>query len=75
MLADRVYLAPIVEESGGELILVGKELEIGGGVGIGLRKSDDELMETLDAVITEMKQDDSLNELLVKWFDEDVERF
>lgn len=75
VLADRVYLAPIVEESGGELIFVGKELEIGGGVGIGLRKSDDELLETLDAVISEMKQDDSLNKLLVKWFGEDVDLF
>jgi polar amino acid transport system substrate-binding protein len=75
VLADRVFLAPIVEESGGELIFVGKELEIGGGVGIGLRKSDDELLETLDAVISEMKQDDSLNKLLVKWFGEDVDLF
>jgi polar amino acid transport system substrate-binding protein len=75
VLANRSYLAPIVEESGGELIIVGTELDIGGGVGMGLRKSDGELLATLDAVITEMKQDGSLNELLVTWFGEDVDRF
>jgi polar amino acid transport system substrate-binding protein len=42
---------------------------------MGLRQSDDELRETFDAVITEMKQDGSLNELIVKWFGDDAELF
>jgi polar amino acid transport system substrate-binding protein len=67
VLADRDFLAPIVAESGGELIFVG-EVSIGGGVGIGLRQTDDELRETFDRVITEMKKDGSLNELIIKWF-------
>jgi polar amino acid transport system substrate-binding protein len=75
VLADYSFLRPIVEESGGELIFVGERVMIGGGVGMGLRQTDDELRETFDAAITEMKQDGSLNELLVKWFGEDTELF
>jgi polar amino acid transport system substrate-binding protein len=75
VLANRSYLEPIVEESGGELIIVGEELDIGGGVGMGLRKSDEELLATFDGVIAEMKQDGSLNKLLVKWFGEDTDLF
>jgi polar amino acid transport system substrate-binding protein len=42
---------------------------------MGMRQSDDELRETFDAAITEMKQDGSLNELIVKWFGEEAELF
>ena len=72
VLANHSFLAPIVEQSNGELIIVGK-ISIGGGDAMGLRQSDDELRETFDAAISEMRQDGSLNELIAKWFGDDAE--
>ncbi len=72
VFADRDYLAPLVEASGGELMFVGPDVPLGGGVGMGLRESDTELKEKFDAAITSMKEDGSLNELLKKWFGEDT---
>ncbi len=69
VLADHAFLAPIVNESGGELVFIGDKVAIGGGVGIGVRESDGELKAKLDAAIAQMKADGSLNELIAKWFD------
>ncbi|NYS25705.1 transporter substrate-binding domain-containing protein [Rhodobacteraceae bacterium 2376] len=74
VLADGDFLRPIVEESS-DLEFIGEPMHIGGGVGMGLRQSDNELRETFDAVITEMKEDGSLNELLIQWFGEDTPTF
>ena len=68
VFADKDYLVPIVQASGGELMFVGDDVPLGGGIGMGLRESDTELKEKFDAVITEMKADGSLNAMLVKWF-------
>ena len=75
VLADRDYLVPLVEESNGELIFVGKPVSLGMGVGMGLRESDTELREKFDAAITSMKEDGSLNDLLAKWFEDDNLRY
>jgi polar amino acid transport system substrate-binding protein len=72
VLADKDALIPTVEESGGELMFVGDDVPLGGGVGMGLRESDDELQTAFDAAITSMKEDGTLNELIVKWFGEDA---
>lgn len=74
VLADRDFLAPIVEESGGELVWVEglDQVILGEGIGMGLRQSDNELRDTFDAQITAMKEDGSLNELIVKWFGDDA---
>lgn len=74
VFADKDFLAPIVEESNGELVWVEgyDTVPLGEGIGMGLRQSDTELREKFDAAITEMKQDGSLNQLLVKWFGEDA---
>lgn len=74
VLADGDFLRPIVEESS-DLEFIGDPMHIGGGVGMGLRQSDNELRETFDAVITEMKEDGSLNALLIRWFGEDTPTF
>ena len=74
VLADGDFLRPIVEESS-DLEFIGEPMHIGGGVGMGLRQSDDELREIFDAVITEMKEDGSLNELLIRWFGEGTPTF
>ena len=77
VFADKDFLAPIVEESGGELVWVEgyDTVPLGEGIGMGLRQSDTELRDKFDAVITEMKEDGSLNELIVKWFGDDALTF
>jgi polar amino acid transport system substrate-binding protein len=75
VFADKDYLAPIVAESNGELVWAGEEVQLGGGVGMGLRESDTELKAKFDAAIQQMKDDGSLNELIRKWFGEDAAVF
>ena len=68
VFADKDFLAPIVADSGGALVFVGDDVQLGGGVGMGLRESDGELKAKFDAAITSMKDDGSLNKLIVEWF-------
>ncbi len=75
VMADKDYLAPIVEASAGELMFVGDDVPLGGGVGAGVRESDGELREKLDAAIGSMKEDGSLNALILKWFGEDAKTY
>ncbi|CTQ48429.1 transporter substrate-binding domain-containing protein [Jannaschia donghaensis] len=75
VFADKDALAPTVEESGGELTFAGDDVPLGGGIGLGLRESDTELKEQFNAAITSMKEDGSLNELILKWFGEDAKTF
>lgn len=69
VLADKAFLEPIVKESNGELVFVGDPVEIGGGIGVGVRESDGELKGKLNAAIETMKSDGSLSKLIAKWFD------
>lgn len=66
VLADRTFLKPIAEANDDLVMLVQEEL-LGGGVGMGLRESDTELKGKFNAAIQSMKDDGSLNELLIKW--------
>ena len=75
VFANTAYLAPIVNESGGELVFVGDPVPIAEGVGMGLRESDGALRAKFDAAIEAMKQDGTLNALLFKWFKKDTELF
>ncbi len=72
VFADKDFLAPIVAESGGELVWAGQDVQIGGGIGIGVRESDTELKETFNKAIQSMKDDGSLNAMIKKWFGEDA---
>ncbi len=69
VLADSAFLQDIGDDSNGELIFVGGDVMIGGGVGIGVRESDGELKDKLNAAIAQMKADGSLNALITEWFD------
>ncbi|MBM2576105.1 transporter substrate-binding domain-containing protein [Jannaschia sp. Os4] len=75
VFADADALMPTVEESGGELMIVGEGVPLGGGVGMGVRETDGEMREKFDAAITAMKEDGSLNELIVKWFGDDAPQY
>jgi polar amino acid transport system substrate-binding protein len=72
VLADSDYLRPIVEQSNGELEVVGEPVPIGGGIGVGLRESDPDLKSALDAAIVSMKEDGTLNTMITKWFGEEM---
>jgi polar amino acid transport system substrate-binding protein len=72
VFADKDYLEPILAESGGQFAWAGTEVQLGDGVGMGLRESDTELKGKFDAAITSMKADGSLNKLIVKWFGDAV---
>ncbi|MFZ1467531.1 MAG: transporter substrate-binding domain-containing protein [Paracoccaceae bacterium] len=66
VLADSDYLKPIAAESGGAMVLLAQTENIGGGVGMAFRDSDDALREKFDAAITSMKCDGSLDALITK---------
>ena len=69
LLADGGFLEPIVEASNGALKLDGPGVMIGGGVGLGLRKGDDDLEAKLNAAIESVKADGTLDGLIAKWFE------
>ncbi len=75
VFADKDYLVPVVNASGGELMFVGEDVQLGGGIGLGLRESDAELRDKFDAAIQTMKDDGSLNEMLLKWFGDEAATF
>ncbi len=65
VIADKDYLEPEVEAS--DLMFVGDDVPLGGGIGMAFRESDDELRAKFDAAITSMKEDGTLNALISKW--------
>ncbi|MEM6636666.1 MAG: transporter substrate-binding domain-containing protein [Pseudomonadota bacterium] len=73
-LADQDFLLPIAEQNG-DLMIVGDPVMLGGGVGMGVRESDGELKEKMDAAISAMKDDGTLNTMIKKWFGEDALTF
>ena len=77
VFADKDFLAPIVEQSGGAMVWVdGKdEIPLGDGIGMAVRQSDTELKDKFDAAIKSMKDDGTLNTLAKKWFGEDALQF
>ncbi|MBZ4022620.1 amino acid ABC transporter [Rhodobacter sp. TJ_12] len=74
VFADKDAIAPFVTE-GGDVVWAGDDVPLGGGIGIGVRKSDTELKEKFNAVISEMKADGSLNEMILKWFGDEAATF
>ncbi len=75
VLADEDYVRPIAAESGGELLIVGDLVPLGGGIGMGLRESDGELRAQFDAAIQTMKDDGTLNALIVQYFGDEAQTF
>ncbi len=75
VFADEDYVKPIAEQSGGELMLVGDLVPLGGGIGMGLRESDGELREKFNAAIQTMKDDGTLNALITQYFGEEAQTF
>ena len=75
VFADKDALLPFVDESMGEFVWAGEEVQLGGGVGMALRKTDTELRDKFDAVITTLKADGTINALITKWFGDEAVLF
>jgi len=56
-----------IADAEADLMLMSQEELIGGGIGLGLRESDNELRDKLNAAIASMKEDGSLNALITEW--------
>ena len=74
-LLDEEFAHDNMAQSGGKLVIVGPEVMLDSGIGIGVREGDGELKDKLDRAIEAMKEDGSLNDLIKKWLDEDANTF
>ena len=74
-LVDREFAQQHIAEHGDRLAVVGPEVALGSGVGIGVREDDTALKDRLGRAIASMKEDGSLNDLIRKWFGADAETF
>jgi polar amino acid transport system substrate-binding protein len=68
ILADSAYLEPIVAGNPA-IAFIGEDVLIGNGVGVGLRKEDDELEQKFNDAITAAKTDGTVDQLIAKWFE------
>ena len=69
LLADGEFLKPVVDGSGGALAFTGPTPMIGGGVGIGMRQNEADLMATMQAALDAAKADGTVDSLIKKYFD------
>jgi polar amino acid transport system substrate-binding protein len=74
-LLDEEFARDNMAESGDKLTIVGPEVMLDLGIGVGVREDDGELKDKLDRAIDAMKKDGSLNALIRKWFDADARTF
>jgi polar amino acid transport system substrate-binding protein len=66
VLADKAFLEPFAAENA-DISLVGEDVMLGGGIGMGFRESDTALRDKFSAAVDSMKADGSLNTLITKW--------
>ena len=74
-LVDIGFAHEYMTKSGEGLAIVGPQVMLDAGTGIGVRETDGALKDKLDRAIDAMKQDGSLNALIEKWFGLDAETF
>lgn len=72
--ADKAQLVPVVEQ-GNDLVWLGDEVNLDEGIAIGLRKSDADLQGKVNAALSAMKEDGSLNALIHEYFGDDATGF
>lgn len=70
LLADGSFLQPVVDGSGGAVSFVGPDVMIGGGVGIGMRKTDKDLAMKMGKALEAAKKDGTVDRLIKKYFDQ-----
>jgi len=69
VVGDQAFLQEISNASPGTFAFVATDVVIGGGIGLGLRQSDDSLKSSLNAAIAGLKADGTLDSLIGTWFD------
>ena len=74
VLVDHGYGVEKLAERPGQLVIVGPSILLDRGLGIGLRKGGG-LKDKLDDALASMKDDGSLNDLIIKWVGEDASTF
>ncbi len=76
VIGDYAYWQPLIQsEQGKEYKIVGPHMTggpFGGGVGVAIRKKDQDLADMFSRAIEEMIRDGSLKKLALKWFDYDA---
>lgn len=75
IIDNTVYLTTAIETAGGALAFVGPTISgpiWGEGVGLGLRKADDELRAALDSAIKSTRDDGTLTKLSLEFLKTDV---
>jgi polar amino acid transport system substrate-binding protein len=70
VFADGDFLLPIAAEDA-DLMIVLDPVQLGGGVGMGMREGD-ERIDAFNAAITAMKEDGTLNALILEWFGDEA---
>lgn len=73
VFADGDYLLGVVNDDA-DLKIVGEPVQLGGGVGMALREGDAR-RDAFDAAITSMKEDGTLNALILEWFGPEAATF
>jgi len=68
LLADGSFLEPIIKASKGAMEIVGPGYDIGGGIGIGMRKADSELAGKMNAAIESLKKSGAVDKLIKEYF-------
>lgn len=74
ILVDRAYAVEKLSEFAGQVAIVGPEVPLDQGLGIGVRE-DSPLRVRFNEAIASMKEDGTLNDLLRKWVGEDSDTF
>ena len=74
-LVDLEFARESMSEHEGMLAIVGPEVKLDLGIGIGVREDDGELKDKLDQAISETKDDGTLNALITKWFGDEAVGF
>ncbi|MEZ5447919.1 MAG: transporter substrate-binding domain-containing protein [Thiolinea sp.] len=69
VLADGEFIRTMEQGAQGAFAIIGPEEMIGGGIGIGMRQDDAGLQEKVNAALEAVKQDGTLDELIMKYFE------
>jgi octopine/nopaline transport system substrate-binding protein len=76
VIGDYAYWQPLIQsEQGKEYKIVGPHMTggpFGGGVGVAVRKQDQDLVDMFSRAIEEMIRDGSLRKLAIQWFNYDA---
>ena len=74
-LVDLGFARESIAASAGALAVVGPEVMLDSGIGLGLREGEGGLRERIEQALASMQEDGSLNRLIYEWFGPEAELF